>query len=211
MATPTLKQVLPGYSSRSFLCGKTGSGKTVAARVFLRNLPNYHQVIIDPKGKFDYPGIVVTTPDEINDIAAESYQPIIYRPHADYIGDTDAYNGVLKWVWDRQNTTLYIDELSLIGDGRRFPRYLRAIFVAGRGLNITVLACVQRPSGIPLYCIESSENAYGFQMPMIEDRIRMSKTFHSDYMNVLPEYWFRAYNINSGGDPRLLKLPKDMI
>lgn len=167
--------MLPHRGSRTFIGGKTGTGKTTLSIRLLEAMCNKQSlVIIDPKGNYPWPhdAVLVTNAQELN---ANNTEPvIIVRPQ---LGEDnfEFYDQVIQWVYLRGNTILYIDELYLLRNGTRYPPSLLLICTTGRTQGITFIAGAQRPSLIPLVVMSEAEYFFIFRLNMEEDRKRLSK------------------------------------
>ena len=70
-----------------------------------------------------------------------SYIDKITTPKIIYVPDfeeqtLDYYNALMKFVYDRENTILWIDELMSVADNpRTYPIYLKALMTRGRSKN----------------------------------------------------------------------------
>lgn len=127
-------------------------------------------VILDPKGLFNFPGaVIVEDPDDLQE-TAKTARVIIYRPDPEAEG-IDHWNRVLRWVYLRGNTVLYIDELfGLSENGTTYPPMLKGIYTRGREKGITVIGATQRPVGMPKFCRTEGEYYYCFLLRDIDDR-----------------------------------------
>lgn len=162
-------EVLPG--ERCFIAGTTGCGKTELAKQILQFCTNIYA--IDSKGDFNLRNaIIVTSPSGI--AIKTDGRPVIYRPEPEFCNKED-YDLVLKWIYDRRNCTLYIDEAYGLSDnGITYPNYLKSILTRGRSLNITVIACVQRPCSVPIVLLTEADIRYCMALDNEEDRKRMA-------------------------------------
>lgn len=174
----TQKVLRPRLGSRTINIGTTGSGKSVLGKAMLETLSDQHIVIIDPKGEFEFAGgKVFKTPMAL---ASQSWRDQarvrIYRPGPEHLQNLDSWEQVFSWVFRRKNTVLYIDELFAVCRGAQTaPPSLISIYTQGRSLNITVIACVQRPANVPVVCISESGRVALFEVAMRGDRERVAE------------------------------------
>lgn len=189
-----MNNIVPALNSRSLLVGKTGSGKTVLEKKLIDVLAvDNDVVIIDPKcgGDFDYPATedYKVLPAIIRQNGIGVYKPPIIEDGIDH------YDYVLKWIYDRSETVLVIDELyGLSQNGYTYPTWLKALYTRGRSRGITILACTQRPRGVPRFCISEVENFYVFNLGLKDDRKLLANELGESVMEQPAEYafWYSA-------------------
>ena len=87
-------------------------------------------------------------------------------------GDWDPY---IDAVMERENITLYIDEVYGVVQGRNATDALRAVITRGRELGIGVWSATQRPKDIPLIVISEADWFFMFQLRVEGDRKRMAE------------------------------------
>lgn len=167
---------------RGIITGQTGTGKSTLARLIVQqHREALNSVIIDPKLQFDPVGMrakrtgyrIVTDPAKLSGITKQN---ILYRPGGEYNNPED-YDRVFRWIYDRKNTFVYIDELSaLIGRSfQSYPPWLRQLYQQGRGLGITILAATQRPSGFPRFVFSESDQFWKFFLLLEDDQKTMAE------------------------------------
>jgi hypothetical protein len=136
----------PGAEQRTTIIGATGSGKSTCGLWMLsaQRFDRRPWIALDFKREiiFDHVGF-----PPIKQIALSD--PMPRRPGL-YLaspvpGDDDALEAFLWRMWHRENVGLYVDEAALLPDGDAFP----AIMQQGRSKRIPVIACSQRPVGVP--------------------------------------------------------------
>jgi hypothetical protein len=167
-------------SEHVFICGRTGSGKTWLAENFLAGMKTV--VALDTKGFIEWENAgeveVVSTLKEVEKFYAnkklKGMGKIIYRPVPAEMNLED-YNKFFEYCYNRQNITVYIDELMSVADSTHVPFFLKAILTRGRQRNTSCWALTQRPSGIPIITISEAKHFFVFDMNMEEDRKRISK------------------------------------
>ena len=161
-----------GRTQRGLITGQTGSGKTTLSRILVSGMRNL--VVLDPKGEFQ-PGRQHRICRSPKDLSRRTDNCIVYRPAPEYLNVVD-WDKVCKWIYQRGNTFVYIDEISLIAESAmQSPAYLRALYQQGRGLGIGILGATQRPYNIPLYCISECSKFWKFFLLMSKDRGRMAE------------------------------------
>lgn len=209
-----MKFTLPAKNSRSAFIGMTGSGKTTLARSILRFYP--FVVVYDVKGQMkpkDWPGFVF-----VKDLAKllkadpEKEPKLVYQPNIDEIPDErnwDYAEKFFKWIYNRKNTCIYIDEVYGCTAAHYIPFYFKAILTRGRERGITCMMATQRPSMIPQFILSESENYFVFKLQMPQDKKKMSeiKGFPVDVLDSLKKFEFLIANeIDMKLRPQILKV-----
>lgn len=97
---------------------------------------------------------------------------IIYVPPYEEQNE-DTFNQFFKWIFERENTIVWIDELMSVGTSARYPKELGRLYQQGRSKNVGIWACSQRPSSIPLIVGANSSYFFTFDMALPQDRKRM--------------------------------------
>ncbi|HBH1802303.1 TPA: hypothetical protein KRM58_003523 [Clostridioides difficile] len=167
-----------------FIAGMTGSGKSYLAENYLASYKNV--VKLDTKdevterrkqGKPLWGSLVenkdftvVTTLTEIETVTTDK---IIYVPNFEE-QNLDFYNALMKWVYYRENTILWIDELMSVAESAtKYPNYLKALMTRGRSKNVAVWSLTQRPVDIPTICTANSTHFFVFDLMLEQDRYKM--------------------------------------
>lgn len=167
-----LTNILPQRTDRAVLIGQTGSGKTTLARALLAT--RTYVVVLDTKGMLKWPEFTkVTSTDQLAQLDPKKTQKIHFVPPYAWTQDSAQVDGFFRWIYDRRNTTLYIDELASITQGDQYPFHFGACFMRGRELEIEVFAGTQRPTRIPQVVLSESEAAYCFKLRLPQDRQRV--------------------------------------
>lgn len=181
MSGPTIKP-----SEHVFICGQTGTGKSVVAEVYLAGYGNV--VKLDTKGEYferkkkreaiwrgltegkDYTVIF-----KLSDIDQVTTPKIIYVPEPEEMND-EYFDALMKWVYKRENTILWIDELMEVAPSpHKYPFHLKALYTRGRSKEAVVWACTQRPSDIPSIVFGNSTHFFIFTMQLPQDRDKLVK------------------------------------
>lgn len=175
-----------GNSEHVLIAGRTGSGKTYAAKKYLTNYKNV--VVLDTKGRVSWPEIPGSVWDPENPYILLDGGPnltlvthfaslqfcrtpkIIYRPCWEEMNQ-DYYNRFFKWIYRRENTIVWVDEvMSVSPNPSTLPEFYRACLTRGRELNIGVWSLTQRPSGINQLVISESSHIFAFDLNLPQDR-----------------------------------------
>lgn len=200
-----------------FIAGMTGSGKSYVAETFLAG---YEYVIkLDTKdevterrkaGKSVWRGLKegkdFTVVEHLEDIPNVETKKIIYVPSFDE-QTPDHYNALCKYVYERENTILWVDELMSIADSpTKYPIYLKAIYTRGRSKNVSCWALTQRPVDIPAICTANSTHFFVFDLMLEQDRLKMSQVTGMPEMKTRPGKYTFWYFKNGEHDTYRAKL-----
>lgn len=165
-----LNEILPAYGDRVGVFGQTGSGKTTLARALLQHRSQV--VVCDPKRRISWPGYTVVDFNSLNKIDPVKQPKIIYKPTFSDITDNKGarINSFFKWVFERENCTCYVDELSLIARGDDYPSFYGVCVQQGRESKVEVISGSQRPMFIPQIAMSEAEHLYCFYLKLAQDR-----------------------------------------
>lgn len=192
-----------------FIAGGTGSGKSALAEIYLagKNFP--HVVKIDTKGEY-YERKAEGIPPWKGLVEGEDYQVVFKLKDLDYaekgkiiyVPDYDEqefqyYDAFFKWIYERQNTTVWIDELMSICDNpHRIPKMLKAVYTRGRSRSTTCWACSQRASEIPNIILANTQVFFIFTMNLESDRKKLVQmTDQKDFLIKPHKYHFWFYKL----------------
>lgn len=176
-----------GQDEHVFIPGMTGSGKSVLAEIYLAGAAFPHVVMLDTKGQVYerrkkkqplWRGLVEGTDfvvvERLADLNRVRTPKMIYAPVWEE-QTPEHYNSLMQWVYRRENTTLWIDELMEVAPGpTRYPDYLKALYTRGRSKNVGVWACTQRSLDIPTIVLSNSSHYFVFNMNQPQDRKRLA-------------------------------------
>lgn len=200
---PTLSEMLPRSTDRAAFVGQTGAGKTFLARYALQSQP--YVVVHDGKGMLDWPEYrLVRKLRDLVKLDPRAHPRIIYRPNPEEAQSPIYCNGFFRWVYERRNTTLYVDETFALFIGGLWPPYHHACVTRGRERKVVVWSGMQRPSWIPIVILSESEHFYVFRLQWREDRTRMEEVTGLDETLLEPRalpkqvYWY----VQTGDEPR---------
>lgn len=213
MKVQTKKKIIP-VNEHVFIPGRTGSGKTYLARKYLANYKNV--VAIDTKGLLSWPeipGTIWTGKEKENlknnfqnkeltmvfnlrDLAAVETPKIIYRPTWDELKE-EYYNEFFKWIYLRQNTIVWIDEvMSICPTPYKIPEYYKAILTRGRQRQTAAWSLTQRPSGIPQIIMSESTHFFAFDLNLPQDRDKLTEVTGARELQEKPgKYLFWYYHV----------------
>jgi hypothetical protein len=125
---------------------------------------------------------------------------IVYAPEPEELNE-GFYESFFKFVYSRQNTIAWIDELMQITkSATSYPDSLKGCYTRGRSKNVGIWTCTQRPSGVPTIALSSSTHFFVFNQTILADRKRLVETTGRPEFMEIPEghnFWY--YKI--GGNP----------
>lgn len=185
------------------VCGMTGTGKSYLCENYLRG---YKYVVkLDTKdetgerrreGKSPWLGLkegrdftVIHNFDELDDVDTDK---IIYVPDYDEQNE-NTFNRFFRWIFERGNCILWIDELMSIGTVQSFPKELGRLMTQGRSKGVGVWSCTQRPSGIPMCVPSNCSYFFVFDMSLPQDRKKLVDTTGMTQMYEMPtgyNFWY---------------------
>ena len=201
MSNSNLNQIEP--NKHVLVCGMTGTGKSYLCENYLRG---YKYVVkLDTKDETDerlsngesaWLGLtegrdftIVRRYEDLDDVETDK---IIFVP--DYDEQTDAvFNLFFRWIFERGNTLLWIDELMSIGTVNSFPKELGRLMTQGRSKNVGVWSCTQRPSGIPMCVPSNCTYFFVFDCARPQDRKKLVETTGMTQLYELPtgyNFWY---------------------
>jgi hypothetical protein len=198
-------------SEMVFIAGSTGSGKSVLAEIYLAGSDFPHVVKLDTKGEFyerrekgepvwrgleegkDY-----TVCFHLKDVERATTKKIIYVPSFDE-QEIPYYDSLMKWIYERENTILWIDELMSVAESPlRYPKYLKALLSRGRSKNCGVWSLTQRPKEIPSIVMANSTHFFIFNLNLPQDRESLVKvTDQKEFMTKPKKHHFWYWKLGN--------------
>lgn len=187
-----------------FVAGMTGSGKSFLAENYLAGYKNVIKLDTKDevserrsKGQAVWRGLKenkdYTVVTSLIDIETVTTDKIIYVPNFEE-QSLDFYNALFKFVYERENTILWIDELMSVAESAtKYPLYLKAIMTRGRSKNVSVWSLTQRPVDIPSICTANSTHFFVYDLMLEQDRYKMSQVTGMPEMRERPgkfNFWY---------------------
>ena len=193
------------------MAGKTGSGKTFAARRLLEWVrvddtdtskkyypgvapgslyPRNHIIGYDAKGLIRWPGYTrVTTFDDLLRKAnnPKKFKRIMYAPKAKELRDRDLHERFFRLCYERGNNTVYVDEWYALVRGEEYPDAAHAILTRGREMNVPLIGCSQRPKNIAQPIMSEADVFFAFQLKMPQDRKKVAEMIPIDQELLMPQ------------------------
>lgn len=182
------ESLMPGPTDRAAFVGQTGSGKTTLAEYVCNQRP--YVVAFDPKGMVNWKGYVVHT--KLETLTQDPSPKLTYRPSYEELSSDETMDLFFQWVFQRRNTTLYVDEIYAIAHGDSYPPHYGACLTRGREVGVVVYTATQRPAFVPQIMFSESEHVYCFFLKMPRDRERVEAMTGLDRRKVhqLPKHQF---------------------
>jgi hypothetical protein len=198
-------------SEHCFCAGSTGSGKSVLAEVYLAGSSFPYVVKLDTKGEYyerkmqglpvwrgltegkDYEVVF-----KLKDLDRVTTKKIIYVPDFEE-QEIPFYDSFFKWCYERENTTIWIDELMSVAESPlRYPRFLKACLTRGRSKNVSVWSLTQRPTEIPSIIMANCTHFFIFNLNLPQDREKLVKvTDQKDFLIKPQKHHFWYYKIGN--------------
>lgn len=169
-----------------FVPGMTGSGKSWLAEIYLAGFET-SVVKLDTKGEVYerrkkkqpiWRGLVegkdYVVVEYLKDLPDVETLKIVYAPH--FTEQTlEHYDSLMKWVYERENTTLWIDELMEVAPNpHKYPPYLKAIYTRGRSKDVSIWALAQRTLDIPGIVLSQTTHFFVFNLNQPQDRKKVA-------------------------------------
>lgn len=202
-------QINIGMDEHVFVCGGTGSGKTILCEAYLAHVDSM-VIKLDTKleclqklkeGKpiwYSLKNEDVQIIERLEELPTVTKNRVIYAPIPEEM-NSDFYNELGEWVYKKGDCILWVDEMMSVADSpQRYPFSLKKLYTRGRFINAVVWCCTQRPMDIPTTCIANSQHFFIFNTPLPQDRKKLvDSTGCQDFWKLLPKYIFQYATIGS--------------
>lgn len=148
--------LFPRADQRTFVNGRTGSGKTCFGLWLLANsdLRQRPWFVFDYKLDKHLGRIKRARAFDLHDKLPE--RPGLYHVCPEIVTDDDAVEKLLRRIWRRGNIGIYFDEGYNVPQGQ-FRSSFRNIMTQGRSLQIPVITVVQRPVWIDKFALSEAD------------------------------------------------------
>lgn len=167
-------------SAHVCIAGATGTGKSFLAEEYLRGYENV--IKLDTKmetlerydeGLSPWSGLVENEDFEVcyslEECKISEFKKIIYCVPYDE-QEEDIFNEFFKWIFERKNTIVWVDELMSFTNSYKYPKEFGRCMIMGRSKNVGIWGCTQRPQGIPSIFISNCKYFFIFRLNRSEDR-----------------------------------------
>lgn len=194
-STNSFLKFLPKPDERMLIVGMTGSGKTFLAERILRWRDNV--IAYDTKGLLDWEGYETIT--SFGTLKKSKSKYIRYKPPDNLIyKNEEAAEEFFNWVYQRGDTTLYVDEIAQTCYKGFLPYSLHGILSRGRELGVSFVGSTQRPKGIPISLFSESERIACFKLRNYDDGKRIEQSIGVPASNLvkLPKRYFYYANVD---------------
>lgn len=169
---------------RVAFAGKTGSGKTYAARYLLKPIRRLlaidpkMQLVGDPKWRLEPPTREAFAALRKGDYA----RVVIWQPPAIDNDGFPIWDEIFSLAWELGDVVVYIDEMYSVAKNGRLSYPLRRLYTQGRFPMIGVWAATQRPSFVPLEMFSEAEWSFTFSLRVEKDRRTVADNLGFDQM-----------------------------
>lgn len=199
-----MDSLIPRRGERALICGKTGSGKTVAMATLAGSLAEEARVaVIDCKIEPKYRALnrarLVRSPTNFFDRESrqekrEGPDILIWRPPPEVATDPAALDDALMNLYHRHRGAVFLDELYPFHRGTQAGPGLIALLTRGRSRGITTVMGSQRPKWVSRFCMSESEHYWMYRLADRDDRRRMGEVVPNLPDENPPKYHFRYYH-----------------
>lgn len=107
--------------------------------------------------------------EKLADIVNIEISKIIYAPCVEE-QNMETFNEFFKFVYNRENTILWIDETMSFTTSTKYPEFLKNLLIMGASKNVGVWCCTQRPVGIPSIISANVSYFIVFNLNKLSDR-----------------------------------------
>ena len=174
--------------------GKKRSGKSQFAKTVI--WPNINNIICYDR-KYEHSNLnvpIAHTLEAVQQLWDSSIEKIVYQP---WNTSADDCNELAHMVFQRGNTTLWIDELASVSTPLKYPYYLGECIRLGQIRGIGIVLVSQRPALIPSLAISEADIIVAFRLQLFNDAEKiaavMGEQFIPELMH-LESYYFFIYD-----------------
>lgn len=189
---------------RVFICGRTGSGKSVVARQLAATYPD-RVLVIDPADSEGtvLPGAELVYGGGTPELEAVAEARVIRWVPADP-SDMDRYDEVYRWAFHHRYPGLvWLDEAGIAMPASGSPKAATTYLVQGRKRVAGHLACHTRPREVSRNLIAQAQHLLVFDLPNpddvahVADQAGVSKAELQEILRSLPEHGFVHFDVRT--------------
>ena len=172
-------------SEHVFIAGKTGTGKSMLAEIYLAGFPRV--VKLDTKneaeerrekGKPLWRGLEEYVDFEVcetlEEVKHSEFHHIIYVPKPEEM-NMEGYNAFLEWAYNEKQITVWIDELMSVCESvQKYPPAIKTICTRGRSRSVQLVACTQRTLDNPTIILANTTHYFIFPLGLDQDRKKVA-------------------------------------
>lgn len=170
-------------SQRTFITGKTGSGKTHLAKRILRSFPRL--VVLDSKGTLKPWGLEEYDRESRRRLA-KGEDVRMRVPLEPGVDPEKFWDGVLAEAYEAGNVMIYLDEAGQVAGGSKPSPWVATVWQRGREYGVGAIAVTQRPVWVPRLFISEADHVFQFRLQLEDDRVYMSKMLGPQVADPIP-------------------------
>lgn len=186
-------------NQRTFICGKTDSGKTYfAIKSFFLKLNRV--ILYDIKHELNgFKATYCHKPEDIVWCWQHNRHKIVYQPPPGIDLEED-FDALCYIIFHHANCVLIVDEVASVTAASRIPKWFSECLRLGRGRNIGVISLSQRPKEIFNTIISEADYIVGFLLQIKDDRKKVAGVVGPDAMklNIIPKHHYLLYSAYEG-------------
>lgn len=165
--------------------GQNGSGKSYLIQCMLADWRYANVLALDTKGdsllgleKF-WPamaeaGLYVPVFEHLRDLEKFGAGKAIYAPHHTEM-KPDYYNAFFELLYERGNTTGWVDEVLSVCRGQVITPFHEACLTRGRSRKVQLAQATQRPMNVPNVIFTESKHFFIFRLLLMGDRKKLAE------------------------------------
>jgi hypothetical protein len=140
------------------MTGDTGSGKSSLGR-FLSLARQWFVMFRSKADTVDYGARRIKTAGELSSLR---YRRLELSPGHDKAKQWAQFHAAMELVWKQGGWTVYLDELYYLDDKLGLGDDIETLFTQGRSKHITVMAGLQRPTGVTRFALSQATHNISF-------------------------------------------------